>query len=102
MARFADLEVCKVYQLTIKEIIDGIGFEKYKYYVNLLSMELEDLKELLEKKGVQPPEELTVFDNLMISAANDDTVFLDLVEAISTFIKEEVHISPKNRNNYSR
>lgn len=95
LGRPADLEVCKVYQLTIKEILDGIGFEKYKYYVNLLSMELEDLRELLEKKGVQPPEELTVFDNLMISAANDDTVFLDLTNAISTFIKEEVHISPK-------
>ena len=39
--------ICKVYQLTINEIKETIGMEKYQYYINLFTMEDEDLIELL-------------------------------------------------------
>ena len=97
--------VCNVYQLTIDEIINkktGIGFDKYHYYINLLTMENEDIKEILNKKkseGQLIPLgfnlDIDIYDYLMISAANDKTFFLDFKTALSTFIKEEILISTK-------
>lgn len=94
LGRPADLGVCKIYPLTIKEIVE-IGFSTYQFYLNLLTMDPQDLKDVLEKKGVNIAEDIDVFDHLMISASNDDMFFLDLTKAFSTFTKEEVHISPK-------
>lgn len=91
--------VCKVYQLTINEIREAMGIEKYQYFINLLVMEEEELKELIKKKtGVLPPDfNMTVFQYLMMSAALDQSFFLDFKQGISTFIKEKILISPKRQ-----
>ena len=97
--------ICSVYQLTIDEITNkngGIGFDRYHYYINLLTMEKEDIKEILNKKKSEgqliPPGfnlDIDIYDYLMLSAANDKTFFLDFKTALSTFIKEEILISTK-------
>lgn len=73
--------------------------EKYQYYINLFTMEKEDLVEIQKKKGEQNlpqlKEDLTIFQYIMMSAALDNFFFLDLKQGISTFIKEEVLIAPK-------
>lgn len=96
-------DICKIYQLKIKEILDKeiLGIDKYYYYINLLTMQEADLLEVLNKKGNKDilsglgKIEMTVFQYLMLSAINDKSFFLDLKKALSTFIKEEVLISPK-------
>ena len=95
--------ICNVYQLQLGEIMEGIGLIKYHYYVNMLTMEEEDLKEVLEQKkkeafGLIPADfnlQMTVFQYLMSSAQLDKSFFLDFKTALSTFIKEEILISPK-------
>ena len=94
--------ICKVYQLTLEEIClkdNSIGFDRYNYYINLLTMDVEDIVETIKRKGVSVDdsifEEMTVFGYLMLSAQNDKAFFLELQKAISTFIKEEILISTK-------
>lgn len=96
-------DICKVYQLTLDEIClqeNSIGFDKYNYYINLLTMEVDDILETFKKKGIQfdnaTLETITVFNYLMASAQNDKVFLLDFKNAISTFIKEEILISTKN------
>ena len=92
-------DICKIYQLTIEEIQDSIGLDKYQYFINLFTMEQEDLADLLKKKKIVMPgmENLTVFQYLMASAMLDNTFFLDFKQGLSTFIKEEILISPNNQ-----
>lgn len=89
-------DICKVYPLKISEIYDeSMGDLKYRYYLNLLTMEEEDIKETLEKKGVHLEESIDPLEYLLISADNNDTFFLDLKDAFSTFIKDRVTLLPK-------
>lgn len=97
-------DICKIYQLTLSEIVlqeHSIGMDKYYYYINLLTMEKEDLEEMAKQKGLEANsdlfKDLSVFDYLMLSAANDRNFLLDLKTALSTFIKEEILISSKNK-----
>lgn len=95
-----DIGVCKVHQLTIEEIKKTIGFEKYQYFVSLFTMEQEDLKDLLQQKKVDnigEIGEISIFRYLMMSAALDQTFFLDFKIGLSTFIKEEILVSPKHQ-----
>lgn len=98
--------ICKIHQLKIDEIINdktGIGLDKYYYYINMLTMEEEDLKEVFNKKKqeglIEMPINFTldmsIFQYLMLSAANDKSFFLDFKTALSTFIKEDILISTK-------
>ena len=99
-------DICKVHQLLLGEITNeetGIGLDKYHYYINMLTMEEEDLKEVLQKKkkeasGLIPLDfdlNMSVFQYLMSSAQLDNSFFLDFKTALSTFIKEDILISPK-------
>ena len=94
--------ICKIYQLTIDEIFladDALGLDKYYQYVNLLTLEQQDIIEISKKKGVftEELENCSVFDYIMFSAQLDNNFFLDLKTALSTFIKEEILISPKTK-----
>lgn len=93
-------DVCKVYQLTVNEIFreDEELAEKYYYYINLLTMEEEDMIEALEKKGfsIKDIGGKSVFEYLIDSASYDKTFLLDFKKALSTFIKEEILISFDN------
>jgi hypothetical protein len=58
-------------------------------------MQEEDLKELLSKKQVMLVDQnISVFQYLLVSASLDNTFFLDFKLGLSTFIKEEVLLSP--------
>ena len=94
--------ICKVYQLTLNEIQQSMGMEKYQYFINLFTMEDSDLQKLYKQKLAQkdqnfsaPELEMSLFQYIMVSASLDKTFFLDLKYGLSTFIKEEVLISPK-------
>ena len=94
--------ICKIYQLTIDEIFladNALGLDKYYHYVNLLTLEQQDIIEISKKKGltVNELENVSVFDYIMLSAQFDNNFFLDLKTALSTFIKEEILISPKSK-----
>lgn len=84
-------DVCMVYPLKIKEVI-GMGEDKYKQQLNLLTLTSSDLFEHYQKKGIKVSEDIDVFDNLMESCENDDAFLLDMQEAIHTFIREQVQI----------
>lgn len=89
---------CNIYQLYIKDIYGALA-KKYQYYIGLLTMETEDLKETIAKKGFQDlmqKQEISVFDYLMRSAEYDNNFFLDLKDAFSTFLQKEILISTKN------
>lgn len=97
-------EICKIHQLTLGEICLGegaIGMDKYNFYVGLLTMDIDDIKETLEKKGFPVEdsmfEDFSVFEYLILSATNDKGLFLELQKALSTFIKEDILISPKSK-----
>lgn len=88
--------ICKIYQLTFDDIYNvdtGITSQKYAYYLGLLTMEQHDLDSLKKKKKIDIPDEITIFQYLLISALYDKTFFLELKQAFSTFIREEVLIS---------
>lgn len=96
--------ICKIYQLTLGEIClqeHSIGFDKYNYYVNLLTMDNNDIVETLKKKGISVDEgmleSISVFEYLLMCAHNDKAFFLEFQKAISTFIKEEILISTKKK-----
>ena len=97
-------DICKIHQLTLEEICFGenpIGMAKYNYYVGLLTMDIEDVKETLTKKGIpiDPSmfENFSVFEYLLLSAENDKGFFLELQRALSTFIKEDILISTNKK-----
>lgn len=90
-------DICKIYLPTLDEIDsldenDGMG--RYNYYVNLITMSMADVKELLEKRGATLNFDIDIFDYLMLSAENDKQFFLDLRQALSTFTKEDIKIAP--------
>lgn len=90
-------DICNIYLPTLDEIDkldkdDGMG--RYNYYVNLITMDMNDVKELLEKRGATLNFDIDIFDYLMLSAENDKQFFLDLRQALSTFTKEDIKIAP--------
>lgn len=84
-------DICMVYPLKVKEII-GMGQDKYQEQLNLLILTSEDLYNQYKKKGIDVPEDIDVFDNLMFSCENDESFLLDMEEAFYTFIREKVQI----------
>lgn len=84
-------DICLVYPLTVKQII-GIGEEKYRQQLNLLTLTSYDLYEHYKKKGIEVSPDIDVYDNLMDSCENDGYFLLDMQEAFHTFIREQVQI----------
>lgn len=88
--------VCDVYPLTIKEIIT-MGTDVYGQRLGLLLMEETDLHNLLKEKGETslPIEDIHMLSYLLKCADQDQMFFLELQEAFSTFIKEDILFLPK-------
>lgn len=82
-----------------KTVLDKIKLgDKYNSYLGLLTLSSGDIEDILLKKiGVDMKElaPITPFEYLLLSADNSETFFMELKEAFSTFIQEEVHIIPK-------
>jgi hypothetical protein len=89
--------VCLIPPLTIRDRIK-LG-EKYQQYLSLLTISTDELEDISEKI-VDPVEKqdflkLSPFEYLMVMAEFNDTFFVDLKTAFSTFIKDEILIIPR-------
>ena len=88
--------VCKVYPLSMKEIIE-MGTTNYNGKLGLLLLTETKIVELIKEKTQQdiPIEEVEPLSYLIMSANQDDMFLLELKSVFSTFIKEEVLFLPK-------
>lgn len=87
--------VCKIYPLTMREILE-IGYSKYNAYLGLLLLDNEGIIKIIEKKTGQKlsSEKIAPLNYLLNSADQSDSFLLDLQFVFSTFIKEEVLFLP--------
>lgn len=89
--------ICLIQPLTIGDKIK-LG-DKYQYYLQLITIsedELEDIAEkIIDPVEKQDFEKLRPFEYLMIMAQFNDTFFMDLKLAFSTFLKDEILIIPQ-------
>lgn len=88
--------VCKVYPLTIGQIV-GMGESEYRKKLGMLLLTEVDIAEMIKKKiGEEVPiEQIIPIKYLLQSAALDDTILLELQNTFATFVQEEVLILPK-------
>lgn len=88
--------VCEVYPLKMEEIIK-MGSDKYKGYLNLLLLTEAEIAKMIEEKTKIEVDlsEITTLSYLLQSAKLSDSFLLDLQNAFTTFIKEEVLLLPK-------
>lgn len=89
--------ICLIQPITVGEKIKlGKNYEKYLSLLTISEDELEDIAETIYN-----PEEktnflkLSPFEYLMINAQFNDTFFVDLKTAFSTFLKDEIFIIPQ-------
>lgn len=90
------LEVCKIYPLTIKEIIE-LGYSTYKTYLSTLLLdEVAISQHIKEKTGEDiSPEKIDPLTYLLSSAEQNDSFLLEVQSMFSTFIKEDVLLLPE-------
>lgn len=88
-------DICKIYPLTFKQIVE-MG-NKYKNSLGLLLLtETEIFDMMKEKTGKEYPiEEIKPLEYLLLSSTYNDSFLLDLQDAFSTFIKEDILLLPK-------
>ena len=89
-------KVCKVYPMPVGQIVE-MGQSKYKQLLNMLLLdEIEIAKIIKEKIGEDVPlEEIEPLSYLLMSADNNDSFSLELQEAFTTFLKEDILFLPK-------
>lgn len=87
---------CKVYPLTIGEII-SIGSHQYNGWLGLILLTEVEISNLIKEKSGEdiPPDQIHPLSYLLQSAQYDDTFLLELQKVFSTFVKEEVLLLPK-------
>lgn len=88
--------ICKVYPLTLYEIIE-MGTNKYNSKLGLLLLtEVDIAKTIKEKTGEEPDiEQIHPLSYLLTSALYDNLFSLELQASFSTFVKEDVLLLPK-------
>lgn len=89
-------KVCKIYPLTIPEIVK-IGVNEYYQMLGLLLLDNYEIADTLEKKGIKDIEieKIEPLTFLLRNAEASDKFLLELQAAFSTFIKEEIILLPK-------
>ena len=86
--------ICDIYPSMMKDFLkDSTAFSGRLGILLLTEAEISDLIKQKSGKDV-PPEEIHVFEFLLQSAEHDDHFLLDLQDAFSTFIKEDIFILP--------
>lgn len=88
--------ICLVYPLTALEIFK-LTQTQYNYYLNLLILEEEDLKEIYKKKNIELEENISPFTYILRSCEYDSNFLLDIKKAFFTFIRERVQILPEDK-----
>jgi hypothetical protein len=100
-------DICWIYPKRLKEII-SMGQDKYHKYLSLLVTDIREVQKELRKNPNIKEEDLnfTAFEYLFMQyetaeflslQKNDRTFLVELKEAFSTFIREEVHFSKDTR-----
>ncbi len=88
--------ICMVHPLSVKDkIMMDVNYQKYLSLLTLSEEEVEDI--IIAKIGeleYRNMEKVTPFEYLLTNAQYNSMFLLDLKEAFSTFIKEEVIIIP--------
>ena len=70
--------LCKVYPVTLREIAT-VGAKNFYSYLNLFTLEKEDIDEFLKQQGIE--EDLTPFQFTLINAVGDQQYLNNLQEA---------------------
>lgn len=78
--------ICKVYPVTVREIAT-IGAKNFYSYLNLFTLDKEDIDEFLQQQGVE--ERLTPFQFTLINANEDKQYLENLEKAFKFFLHEE-------------
>lgn len=88
--------VCNIYPLSVKEIVT-MGSMKYYNYLGILLLTEAEISSMLKNKiGIDiNPAEVDILNYLLQSSNYDDKFFLELQDAFSTFIKEDIILSPE-------
>lgn len=89
-------DIARIKPLTIKEILT-MGRQNYEMKLALLLLTDTEAISLIQKKTKENIDLKTfsVLSYLLQSAEYDDTFYLELVDAFSTFIQEEILLLPK-------
>ena len=87
-------DVCEVYPSMMRDLLKNSA--QFSGRVNLLTLNEEGVAKLIKQKTGKdvPLEKINVFDYLLYQAENSESFFLELYEALSTFIKEDIYILP--------
>ena len=88
--------ICKIYPMPVIEILE-MGINAYNGKLGLLLLTEVEIAQTIKEKVKQdvPIEKIDTLTYLIQSANNNDTFFLELESAFSTFIKEDILILPK-------
>ena len=89
-------KVCKIYPLTIKEIIE-LGYSTYKTYLSTLLLDEVAISQHIKEKTGETisPEKIDPLTYLLSSAEQSDSFLLEVQSMFSTFIKEDVLLLPE-------
>lgn len=90
-------DICWIYPLKIAEII-GMGDDAYGQALGIMCLDIKTTQEMMLKAGV-PNEKLpgSAFEYLVEQASVDGTFLVELQKAFSTFIREKIHVLPKEK-----
>lgn len=82
---------CIIYPKTVDEILK-MSQQEYQYNLSLLTLQENEIKEILKKKEVDfdEDEEISPFAYILINAQHSETFLLDIKRAFFTFIREKV------------
>lgn len=78
--------ICKVYPVTLREIAQ-IGVKNFYSYLNLFTLEKEDIDEFFKQQGIE--EDITPFQFTLINAAGDERYLQNLQDAFKFFLHED-------------
>lgn len=86
--------VCEVYPSMMRDYLKNTT--QFSGRLGILLLTETEISELIKKKSNKevPVDEIRILDFLLQSAEHDDNFLLDLQEAFSTFIKEDIFILP--------
>lgn len=86
--------ICDVYPSMMKDYLRDTT--KFSGRLGILLLTQNEIANIAKEKTGKdvPPEDIDVFEFLLKSAEHDDSFLLDLHDAFSTFIKEDIYILP--------
>ena len=87
---------CHIYWPTLREIAK-IGIKNFYNYLNLLTLEKEDINDFLEEQKIEQKDELTPFQFTLANSHYDKDYLTNLQEAFKFFLHEnEIYVLEEN------